>query len=104
MGKPVISLGSNYRFNFVDHVWFHNDIPGLRKRLKWIFENRGHLDFSEDGHILKQAFERSCFKVNGQILNTKKPSQEAVEAACEDLLARLKIGDDVISNSKVIVT
>ena len=98
MGKPVISLGSNYRFNFVDHVWFLNDIPSLRERLKWIFQNRGHLDFSENGRILKEAFEQSCFEIDGQILNTKKASQKAVDIACAVLLEKLKIVGDVDSS------
>ena len=93
LGKPVISLGPSYRFNFVDHVWYVSDIPSIRERLRWIFNNKIQMDFSKNGEILKHALDEVCFKVNGMILDTEHPSEDDAKTACEVLMGKLMIND-----------
>lgn len=86
LGKPVISLGPNYRFNFVDHVFFANDLPSLRILLEWIYENRKSLDFRENGAVLKRAIELTCFKLDVADFYSYRPSDSSIETVCNELL------------------
>ena len=91
MGRPVISLGPNFRFNFVDHVWFANDLFELRELLKWMYESKDNLDFARDGAILQKAIEMACFRSEERInVLTVRHSQSAVELAYQQLLKKLE--------------
>ena len=85
LGKPVISMGPNYRFNFVDHVYFADNLLRLRELITWIFENKDSTDFASNGAALKEAIEMTTFKA-GDALFSRQPSQSSVEMACTELL------------------
>lgn len=91
MGRPVISLGPNFRLNFVDHVWFANDLIELRELLKWIYESKDDLDFARDGAMLQKAIEMACFRSEEPInVTTIRHSQSGVELAYQQLLKKLE--------------
>jgi len=84
-GVPVISLGPNYRYNFVDHVFFANDLIKLRKIFKSIRNNRDSMDYSRDAAALRQAFDTTCFNPYSD-LSTDDPVPADVELVCDKLL------------------
>ena len=86
MGKPVISLGPNYRFNFVDHVWFANDLPELRRLIRHIRDDWDSAGVIREGAILRKAYEQSCFQAKRAIAGVAEPSVEDIEVACKELL------------------
>ncbi|MEW5767121.1 MAG: hypothetical protein AB1797_05770 [bacterium] len=101
LGKPVISLGPCYRFNFVDHVYFANDLISLRKLIKWIDEEKDSLDFTKNGAILKRAIEMTCFKIDKYFFVTE-PSDSDIELACSELLKLLNEEGSNYSTTKTL--
>ena len=93
LGKPVLSLGPSYRFNFVDHVWFGNELLALRRHIRTLFENGESTDYRENGARLKRAIDETCFKIE-EPMNARSPSKESIERACGQLL---KLFDEELS-------
>jgi hypothetical protein len=101
MGKPVISLGPSYRFNFVDHVRHTNDLLTLRKIIKEIYESKRSADYKRDGAALKMAIELTCFKLDEQIYAARSPSDAAVGIA-SGALVELLLNDRVGMSSQAV--
>ena len=93
LGKPVISLGPNYRFNFVDHVWHGNDLMNLRGVIKQIYLKKDRGAFRRNGANLMKAIEMTCFKLDEHIVSVKNPSEPAVEVASNELIRLVNEGE-----------
>ena len=100
IGKPVISLGPCYRFNFVKHVFFANDMLALRELIRRIYEERDASDFYQDGARLRQAIEMTCFKID-EHMYSGNPSDASVELACDKLL---ELHSEAIGRTQVTAT
>ena len=88
MGKPVVAMGPNYRYSFVDHIWFANDLISLRKLFRRIHDNRSELDFAREGVALETAIEKVCFRPQQAFTYALKPLPPPadIELACNELL------------------
>ncbi|MBI4615889.1 MAG: hypothetical protein HY720_19890 [Planctomycetes bacterium] len=87
LGRPVVSLGPSYRFNFVGHVFQASDIPGLRRIFEriWALSEADIERFSADGARLQRAIERTCLPLPDCLLN-----QPASDATVETLAEALR--------------
>ena len=90
LGKPVISLGPNYRYNFINYVTYANDINSLRKLIKDICNDEHLLDLKKNAAHLRKAVEMTCFRLDDRLDDrisfARNPSQESVEIAADELL------------------
>lgn len=89
LGKPVISLGPSYRFNFVDHVHFANDLRGLRALLQRIVAGHDAAQARRDGALLQAAVELACFRLDDATGFTQITPEHAGIVA-DELVAHLR--------------
>lgn len=91
MACPVISLGPNYRFNFVDHVHHADGLLDLRRILR-------ELESADDGQeeerrrcaaALGRAIDQVCFRMPG-VGGDWKLSEDNVDRAWSELLSALE--------------
>lgn len=85
LGRPVISFGPNYRFNFIDHVWHANDINKLRKIIKLIRSEYDTQLSTANAIRLRKATEATCFTLDDKTFFTN-PSPKSVKIATNALL------------------
>ncbi len=95
LGKPVISFGPNYRYNFVDHVWHANDLLSLRSVLKEIESIKDFKGLERNGKVLMKAIDMTCFKLKDHIVNENYPAQETVEVVANELLRSVEHGEEL---------
>jgi hypothetical protein len=90
LGRPVISLGPNYRFAFVDNVYFGRDLSVLRRIIKGICENSNSEDLMRSGMALKRAIETTTFILEATGIGNIRLSSD-VATACEELLKLVNV-------------
>lgn len=89
LGKPVISLGPSYRFNFVDHVHFANELRELRALILRLRREHDADQARRDGALLQAAIELACFRLDDATGFTQITPEHAAIVA-DELVAHLR--------------
>lgn len=86
LGKPVVTMSPSYRYGFVDHASFADDIPSLREVFDRIDRegDRPSPEARANGARLKRAIEETCFQTERSPF-VDEPSEGMVETMAEAL-------------------